>query len=283
VADTLAAGEQTCQVVAQSTNVTTGRDDARSIATVTVIEPRMKLSIIGDKMRFTNTIATYTVTVENPGTETVHNVHVVATLPPNGRLVGPVSGGELWNGKVVWTIPRLEPGEKAKQPLAFQVRMGGVGIHQVAVEARADGDLSEKASFCTDVSGLADLEFEVLEQRRVVEVNGITTFAIRIKNIGSKDATKLLIRARLSKNIEPIEIRNGAGDHIQAQFNPALRQLDFPPIDRLGPCKELVMGIKVKANAKGLGTCRALLRHDDLDDNHALEDMAAFKITALRP
>src|SRR5262249_7306387 len=38
VADTVAAGEQTCRIDAQSVDVTTSGDDARCLATVTVVE-----------------------------------------------------------------------------------------------------------------------------------------------------------------------------------------------------------------------------------------------------
>ena len=95
VADTLLAGEQTCVVVAQSTDVTTSRDDARSVATVTVIEPKLKVTIAGDEKRFTDTIATYTITVENPGTATAHNVYVAAIAAaqwPAGRASLPAAG-----------------------------------------------------------------------------------------------------------------------------------------------------------------------------------------------
>src|SRR5207244_3053072 len=104
---------------------------------------------------------------------------------------------------------------------------------------------------------------------------------IRIKNVGTKDATNLLVKALLSKNIEPSA--TSGNDGREAQFNKEQQLLVFPPIDRLGHGKEVVLGIKVKAIEKGMGTCRVFLMHDDLDQNEALEDMAAFKITAPRP
>jgi uncharacterized repeat protein (TIGR01451 family) len=285
-ADTKLAGEQSCEVVAQSNDVTTNRSDAHSVATVTVIEPKLKVAITGDEKRFTDTIATYNITVENPGTATAHNVYVLATLPLSGRLVGQAPNGARWDassGKLIWRIPQVEPGEKEKIPLTFQVRMGGVGIYSVTVDARADGGLSSNAICRTDVAGLADFEFEVLEQRRVVDVGDSTMFTIRIKNIGTKDGSNLLVSAALSKSIEPIETKNGTDDRTQAQYNPAQQLLVFPPIDRLGPGKEVVLGIKVKATGKGLGTCRVYLMHDDLTaQEERLEDMASFKITARR-
>jgi uncharacterized repeat protein (TIGR01451 family) len=284
VADTLVAGEQSCLVVAQSTDVTTNREDAKSLASVTVIEPKLRLTITGDEKRFTDTVATYNVTVANPGTATAHNVNVLATLPLSGRLVGtpPNARWDASSGKLVWRLPLLEPGDKESIQLTFQVRMGGVGFYQVTVEGRGDGGLADKAVCRTDVSGLADFEFEVREQRRVVDVNEATMFTIRIKNIGTKPATNVLVRAVL-KNAEPIETKNGTDDRTQAQYNQAQQLLVFPPIDRLIPSQEVVLGIKVKATGKGLGTCRVFLMHDDLEQpDQALEDMASFKITATR-
>jgi uncharacterized repeat protein (TIGR01451 family) len=165
--------------------------------------------------------------------------------------------------------------------LTFQVRMGGVGNYPVTVDARGDGGLFHHAICRTEVLGLADFELEVHEQRRVVDVGESTMFTIRIKNIGTKDGTNLLVNALLAKSIEPLETRNGTDDRTQAKYNPAEQRLVFPPIDRLGPGKEVVLGIKVKVTGKGLGWCRVYLMHDDLTaQEERLEDMASFKITA---
>jgi len=51
------------------------------------------------------------------------------------------------------------------------------------------------------ISGLADVEFNVSEKRRVVDLDDETTYVIRVVNSGSKEATRLLISAELSKNI----------------------------------------------------------------------------------
>ena len=161
-------------------------------------------------------------------------------------------------------IPQVEPGENEKVQRTFQVRMGGVGNYTVTVDARGDGGLSDHTNCRPTSPGWPTSSSRSSEQRRVVDVADSTMFSIRIKNIGTKPATHILISAVLSKNIEPIETRNGTDDRTQAQYNPAQQLLVFPPIDRLNPSQEVVMGIKVKATGKGLGTCRVYLMHDDL-------------------
>jgi uncharacterized repeat protein (TIGR01451 family) len=284
-ADTVQAGKQSCLVVAQSSDVTTSADEARSEAIVTVVEPKLKMTIAGDDKRFTDTIATYNVTLENPGSATVHNALVLVTLPPSGRLVLPPPSGTRWEsstGKLLWKVPQVEPGEKETAKLTFQVRMGGVGFYQVGAVARADGGLNDSASFNTDVHGLADLEFDVIERRRVVDIDDTTAFQIRIKNVGTKEATRILVSARYSKNIKPLETSNGTDDRTEAKFNPSKQLIAFPAIDRLAPGKEVVLGIKVQAVDQGQAKCKVSLMHDDMNEKESLEGMASFKITARR-
>ena len=58
--------------------------------------------------------------------------------------------------------------------------------------------------------------------------------------------------------------------------------MKFPIIERLGPGKEMVLGIKVKVTKPQpkIGTCRVYLLHDELSE--PLEDMAGVKVTESR-
>ena len=55
--------------------------------------------------------------------------------------------------RLVWSLPQLDPKESAK--LLFEVRMGGVGLYQVAAEAKAEGGLYDKGVIPTNVRGIA--------------------------------------------------------------------------------------------------------------------------------
>ncbi len=89
----------------------------------------------------------------------------------------------------------------------------------------------------------------------------------------------MLLNAKLSKNLEATATDPGSQDLKEARFNPETGELVFPPIPRLGPGKELVLGIKVRAREPlGLATCRVFLAHDDLGDAR-LDDVAWTKVT----
>ena len=280
--DAKAGGEQSCRVEVSSPDVVPNAPDAKCVQNVTVVEPKLTMKLAGPENRYTDTLATYDLTLENPGSAPAQNVKLQALVPVAGRLYA-VPGGarfDLATRRLSWTRAQLQPGEKATY--TFQVRMGGVGMYQVASEARADSALLAKESFSTNVTGLADIVFNVEPIRRVVDVNEETNYVIKVSNIGTKEATKVLISAVLSPNLEPVET---TGTEEPAKRNPLdLRQIAFPQIERLGPNKSIELGIRVKVKAADpkLATCRVFLMHDDLSKEEQVEDVAAFKVTATR-
>ena len=84
----------------------------------------------------------------------------------------------------------------------FQVRMGGIGSYEVLADAIGEGALKAQERKTTDVIGIADVDLVVSESKRVVDVGGQTTFQIRLRNYGTKDATHLLVTANLSPNLK---------------------------------------------------------------------------------
>lgn len=277
IADAFLGGQQSCRVVAQSDDVTPPSPEADNVLNLTVIEPRLSLKINGPEKRYADTIATYDIQLENPGTAPARNVRIQASIPVSGVLYA-IPTGAQWdsaNRRISWTRPHLDAGEKAT--LSFQVRMGGFGLYKVPAEAKADG-VPVVSEFCsTQVETLADVNFDVSERRRIVDVDGTTEFVIRVVNSGSKAATGLLVSAVLSDNVVPIET---LGTDEGASYSKKENKVMFPVIDRLGNTKPLELAIRVKATKPGDATCRVQLVHDDLSQK--TEVVASFKIVPIR-
>lgn len=281
VADTIQGGEQYCKVRAISPDVQPGAPEAENTRTILVIEPKLKLSVIYPSQRFTETLASYAVIVENPGTAPARNVQVVASLDLGGRLVGELSGGARFDTasrRIRWPAFQLDPGEKQKVTLPFQVHVAGPGIFKVSAEARAEGALAERFVAKTTVEGLADLDLEISEGRRVVDVNDETVFTIKVKNIGTKEASQILISARHSDNVKVVMT---AGTDKEAKYGDKPGEFFFPQIDRLAKDQTLTLRVRVKAVKEGLATCRVFVRHDQ-DADQPIEDIANFRITPAR-
>ncbi len=68
--------------------------------------------------------------------------------------------------------------------------MGGARLYELTVQAVGDKDLHAKEIVSTNVIAMADLDLEITEDRRVIDVDQLTVFTITIKNKGSKAASE---------------------------------------------------------------------------------------------
>jgi hypothetical protein len=282
VVDALAGGEQSCTVTAASRDVPADSEEARAVATVNVVEPKLELKLAGPAKRYTDTVAVYRILLQNPGSALARDIRIVANLPVGGTLTTDQAESpyhrqyDRFKRKIYWSVPQLEPNTPVVIP--FSVRLGGMQLFQVTAEARAEGPLAlvAKDTYSTDVTGMADVQFQVLEPRRVVDVGEKTEFEIRIKNQGSKEATRLLVAASLS---EQIKIVRTSGTDQDAKQSADGRELVFPAIDRLAPNSELILTIQVAGTKEGIASCHVTLMHDDLEQTKITRS-AVTRITA---
>jgi len=282
VADAMAGGEQGCTVIARSDDVVFKKEDAEITRTISVVEPKLKLTLKGPESRYTDTIGDYAITVENPGTAPARKVRILATLPLNGRLVKTPEGAryDAAPRRLYWTIDQIEPGAKP-MTFSFNLRMGGIGRYEVLADAAGDAALKDSQRLHTEVVGMPDVDLVVSESKRVLDVKGTTTFYIRLRNYGTKEATNLLVNATLSDNLEVVTAGGGTKD-VKVGMDPNKHAVKFEQISRLDPNKEMVLGILVKVvgDEPRLATCRVFVTHDDLTEK--FEDMAGVKITSTK-
>lgn len=284
VAEAIAEGPANCTVTAKSKDVIV-RDkaqEARSVVEVKVVEPKLDVAISGPQRRCTDTVAPYEIMVKNPGTAVAKKVRVVAVVPPGVRLRSMPDGARYDQAtrRLQWSLDTVEPGSTPKT-LGFEVTVGDVGKYEIAAEAFGSGGLKAEAGrLVTEVFGMPDVVLVVNERQRVVDVKGKTVFVIELQNIGTKEATNLVLSATVSKNLIPIgsfdvppgmEFRKGDGQVI-------LQDAGGGGIKRLAPGKKLVMGLEVEvAGAEPkVGTCRVQVKHDELPEG--VDAMAHVKI-----
>jgi uncharacterized repeat protein (TIGR01451 family) len=277
VAAALVKGDQSCTVVAKSPDVEFKKDEAESAKTITVVAPELKLALAAPESRYTDTVADYEINLENPGTAPARKVRVLTTLPVAGRLVKIPKDADYDRAtrRLQWKIDQVEPNAKLSFP--FQVRMTGSGYYECLVEATADSTAKAMAREHTDVMGMSVVELDVNEPKRVLDVNGTTTFQIRISNSGTKDATHLQVRAELSENLQALVARDSKNT-VKPMISPKGDAIEFVGLDTLPRDKEIVLGILVKVlkPEPRQATCRVTVKHDDLPEG--IDDMAAVKV-----
>ena len=283
VADAIIGGEQNCTVIAKSDDVVFVPEDAQVTKIIAVVEPKLELHVKGPDQRYTDTIADYEVTLQNSGTAPARRIRVTTTLPISGKLVGthpPDARYDATTRKLTWTIDQIDPQAK---PLSFpfHVRMGRMGMYEVLANASGDSGLTAKDLMHTEVVGMPDVDVLVSEAKRVVDLYGTTTFQIRLRNYGTKEATNLQVTATLSPNLE-VQAAGGGSKDVSVQTTDKKDGVKFSQIPKLGPGKEMILWttVKVIGVQPKLATCKVVIMHDDLTDT--FEDMAGVKVTTSR-
>lgn len=258
VVETVEGGKQECVIEATSPDVV---EPAVSIQSLEVIEPQLGLAFSkASTRRVPDTIASYTLLIENPGSAPSRDVKMAAFLPLGVRLEETDGGRYNVEARtVLWTFPRLEPGEKKE--VTFLLRMGGPNIYPIKAAAIAKDCARVDKATQTEVVGTADVDFTITERRRSLDVNDETVFEVRITNRGTKEATNLLISAILSNDMKWVDTsgtETSATDPKGSGHN-----LLFPKIPTLAPGEKLELTIKVRALKPGFATCQVLLMHDE--------------------
>ena len=162
-----ARGSQVCVFKATSPDVIFDPAEAQVEKTVEVIQPKLKLTLDAPAQRYTDTIATYTLTVENPGTSPAKGIRLLSSLPVSGKLVSASSNGRYdpATRRISWSLPQLGPSEKP-QSFTFrgQDRRASASTKSPPKpEPRTPS--SRAAGAKTDVQGMADLDLVVRERQ----------------------------------------------------------------------------------------------------------------------
>jgi uncharacterized repeat protein (TIGR01451 family) len=288
VAEALKDGQQTCTVTAVSPDVITQdkSEDAHNTATITVIEPKLTVAVLGPPRRCTDTEAQYEVAVGNPGTATARKVRVGVIVPAGARLLEVPEGAryDQANRRLQWSIDNLEPSQTPTK-LPFKVKVGDVGKYEVAADAIGTGVPKARQSLVTEVFGMPDIDLVVSEQQRVIDVGGKTTFQIHLRNYGTKEATNVFLNATLTKNIKLLNYSTSEGVPAELQAWQNGEQIVFgqnkteaAAIPRLGPGKTETIGLEVEVTGDkpNVATCRVQVKYDEMPEG--FDDMARVKI-----
>ncbi|MDB5350796.1 MAG: omcB [Planctomycetota bacterium] len=260
--DAVSGGEQLCKVFADSPDVEPNTPQSQGEAKVTVVEPKLILELKGSHERHTDTVGTYTMSVANNGTATAKKVVAAAFLPNLGGRLESVPAGTRYDEKtrrIYWPVGDLAPGEL--KPLTFNVRLGGVGIFTVDAVAEATSCPRETKAATTHVVGMPNIKCVVISQTSVLDLNEQAVYEIQLKNVGTKDAIGVQVKAVLSEHLLVVAT-DGTKDVAKSSTKiEEAHDSTFPLIDLpTGGSQRLTL--VVRAIKAGVAECTVTETHD---------------------
>ena len=281
--DTVAGGQQTCRIEVRSPDVNAVPADHQISKGVEVTEPKLAIDLAGQEMRYTGQAIDYKLTVTNTGTAPARGVLVSTALPQEGgRLRGlPPQGATLKNDrKLVWKVGQLDPGQSFESKFIYDTSTPR--LYRCNAEV-VSGPIRTSKQMVTDVSGIADLDLKILPTDRMVDVGKSTYYDFVIKNVGTKEATKIQLRGTLIN----LKVKKSFYEESTGQFETKPEAGDqpgefvFPEIARLPAGQAITLSLEVEGLRKGVASASVGLAHDEMgnDKNSIIKGAITTKVT----
>lgn len=246
----LTAGKVSNVVRATSANCAT----AESAYPIEVKAPKLQLQIVGPKLRHLERPAPYEAVIENVGTASAKDLYITARLPRGMNFISASNEGTYLPDQhsVAWNLLELAAGTKAKTEMVLlPVEEGRFSI---AMTSDGEGVRAEPTEREVVVEGQSELTFEIDDDNDPIEVAGMTTYSIRINNIGTRpDAqVRLVVEAPEGAAIEQV--------NSPMKYEVNGRQVIFAPIPSLASKQQVVVKVGVKHTREGTQVLRASLQ-----------------------
>lgn len=266
---TLRAGETrrmelmlTAEKPGEVLNVLTARADGnlqvQQEVAFEVIAPSISVGVDGPSRRYLERPATYTVSVDNPGTAPAKDVQIITKLPKGMRFVRANNLGEYDSAthSVYWSLAELPEGQHGSVELvALPVQSGDQTIE---VEGRAREGLEDRTTRDIRVEGLAAIMFEVADAQDPIEVGGSTSYDIRVVNQGSKAATNVQITALVPQGMT---VTGASGE---TRHRVGAEGVVFEPLAQLAPKADTIYKVEVQGVQAGDQRILVEVKTDDI-------------------
>jgi uncharacterized repeat protein (TIGR01451 family) len=227
---------------------------AESSYPIEVKAPKLQLQIVGPKLRHLERPAPYEAVIENSGTAVAKDLYITARLPRGMNFISASNEGTYLPDQhsVVWNLMELAAGTKAKTELVLlPVEEGRFAIAMTTDAEGARADPTEREVL---VEGQSELTFEIDDDNDPIEVAGMTTYSVRINNIGTRPDTevRLAIEAPEGTTIEQVSS--------PMKYQVSGRQVIFAAIPSLASKQQVVVKVGVKHTREGTQVLRASLQ-----------------------
>jgi uncharacterized repeat protein (TIGR01451 family) len=223
-----------------------------------VLAPKLDVTLEGPKRRYLEREAVYTVTVSNPGTAPAHQVELVAQLPTGLKFVNANNSGSYdQNTQTVrWLLEELPANETGSVQLTAIPVVAGE--QTIRIKGSAGQGLQSEKEHCILVEGIAAILFEVVDLADPIEVNGETTYEIRVVNQGSKAATNVEVIVEVPPGMRPIAAEGPTGHAVNGN------NVSFEALARLAPKADTTYRVRVQGVQPGDQRVRVQLQTSEL-------------------
>lgn len=263
----VAGGDHTLKVLAQSTDSDL---EQSSQASIRVLAPSLTLSASGPGLRYLNRAAKYTLTATNNSNASSDNVRISQIIPAGFDFVKADQSGR-WDAErrtVSWYIGQMQPGQS--KTVELELLPKDLGEFRQQFRVTGDAGVEAASVVVTRVEGAASLVMEVKDAEDPIEIGNEMTYAICVRNEGSKSASKVAVSCELPPDVELVDV-DGPTQHLVESG-----MLIFKPVPQLAANDSITFRVTVKGTAAGNMKLRARLTSESIQKPLIVEEATQF-------
>ena len=147
--------------------------------------------------------ARYEITVRNTGTLPSANVRVTGTVPADAKPTMKTDGGQVFRDSIVWTVPKLDPGEALT--FRYGLKASTTGRRTVVASATDARKVRAGDELATLFQGAAALAWETTPDPVTLAVGRNGTFTVKVKNNGGAEARNVRVEVELPAEVGMVQ------------------------------------------------------------------------------
>lgn len=242
--------KNTIRVLASNT------EEVVSDVNIEIVSPQLTVRADGPRLRYLERQATYNVSISNMGTATARNIELVAHLPRGLRFNSAGNQGEYLPDQhaVVWLLDELAANGEAKTDLVVMPVEEGDFV--LRFQTRADRATAQPFEKQVRVDGQSELAFTVEDDNDPIEVDGQTTYMIRLNNIGTRRDTNIQVAVELPANATIVSMS------APVEYQQRQNSIVFNPIPVMNPKDEKLFRFSVALSSEGTQMVRVNVKSD---------------------
>lgn len=217
-----------------------------------VTAPQLQVAINGPTKRFIERQARYSMKVENIGNASATNLDLIVQLPKGFRFNGTGQKGQYDAARhaVLWSLEELPAGIAAEVELdVIPVEMGN---QPLLFQATADLNAQSKTEATINVEGLSELSFSIADDNDPVEIDGETTYSVKVTNSGTRADAQVQLVVELPQGATLVGEPEGP-----AQSTVTGNQIVFAPLASMKAKDEVEYQFTIRWTEEGQQILRA--------------------------
>ena len=128
---------------------------------------------------------------------------VTGTIPADCKPTMKTDGGQIFRDSIVWTLPKLEPGEA--QTYRFSIKASTTGRRVVVASAADARGTKGGQELATVFAGAAVLGWETSFNPLTVQVGRQGVFTVKVKNNGGEAARNVKVQIEVPDAVTVIQ------------------------------------------------------------------------------